>query len=160
MVLEERFGQPEPMLKLAGALNQMSDDLWEMMGALDEQVTNLVASGWDGLVASAFQKHWGVRWKGIHDGAEKARRAHDSIDKLGRRLQLAKQNYIAARTGMAGGLVILDDGPAGFLVLPQNHPGAAALQAGRGANRAEPQGAWGEARCGGGGSTPGQIPRA
>jgi uncharacterized protein YukE len=56
--LEEFFGHPETIERLADALRQAQTGLDELKGTLDAEVSGLVPGSWDGQAASAFGQHW------------------------------------------------------------------------------------------------------
>jgi uncharacterized protein YukE len=56
--LEEFFGRPETISRLAEALRQVQTGLDELKGALDAEVSGLVPGSWNGQAASSFSQHW------------------------------------------------------------------------------------------------------
>ena len=56
--LEEFFGHPETIERLADALRQAQTGLDELKSTLDAEVSGLVPGSWDGQAASAFGQHW------------------------------------------------------------------------------------------------------
>src|SRR5258708_36545553 len=116
---EARFGNPEGLLGLGSALDQAYQGLWALRNTLDAQVSGVVPSGWDGMVAAQFQANWKARSNEIYDAAQFARRTGEALTNLGTGLRSAQAMFIQARSiATSSGVWIQDVGAAGFDVLP------------------------------------------
>jgi uncharacterized protein YukE len=115
--LEQFFGTPETVLRLAAALQQVSATLMQLRTTLDSRVSSLVPAKWQGPAASAFQKHWEDRSDAVHQAAQTADRLSSALQTLGTSLQTAKRLFeLAEQHAVANRLYIT---PA-FVVLPIN----------------------------------------
>src|SRR2546421_11426979 len=91
--LEQFFGTPETVLRLAAAMQQVSATLMELRTTLDSRVSSLVPSPWRGPAAAAFQKHWGARSDAIPQAAETAARMASARETRGTGRQTAKRLF-------------------------------------------------------------------
>jgi uncharacterized protein YukE len=149
-VYEEFFGDPPSLLRLAAALQQTSEGLWQLQQTLNQQVTGLVPTSWDGPAATAFRTHWDTRANDVRQAAELARRLQNTIGRLGAELGAAKAQFmVGEEIVMANGLTLFYTG-VGFAVTcdspsPQQVAAMAAAQADVMVAWTEAEKAWGQA---------------
>jgi uncharacterized protein YukE len=119
--LEEFFGRPETVQRLAEALQQASSGLDQMRGTLDRRVTTLVPGRWQGDAASAFEGHWKKRSTSVTDAARTANLTSSALRTLASELRTAKtlfqraeQQATANRCYITPAFVVLPYSPMDF----------------------------------------------
>ena len=96
--LEEFFGRPETVDRLADALRQASSGLQELKGSLDAEVSGLVPAGWEGQAASAFGRHWQQQSAMTAQVAQSASWMSTAMRMLASELRAARSLFQSAET--------------------------------------------------------------